>query len=71
MMTPRDVHTGEADDITWKRQETMNAKYDRHPERFVKGQRKLNSLSRGYGSTNLQPFVESQNCLVSIDEFHT
>jgi len=46
MMTPRDVHTGKAEDITRKRQETMNAAYDRHPERFVSGQPKLKPLTR-------------------------
>jgi len=46
MMTPRDVHTNKADDITRERQKTMNAAYDRHPERFVSGQPKLKLLSR-------------------------
>lgn len=46
MMTPRDVHTGNADEILRKRQETMSLAYARHPERFVNGQPKLKPLTR-------------------------
>ena len=46
MMTPKDVHTGNAENVTRKRLETMIAAYARHPERFVSGQPKLKPLAR-------------------------
>jgi len=46
MMTPRDVHTGKAEEIIRKRQETMEAAYTQHPERFVNGQPRLKPLTR-------------------------
>jgi putative transposase len=46
MMTPRDVHTGRADEVLRKRQDMMNRAYACHPERFVKGQPKLKPLAR-------------------------
>ena len=37
MMTPADVHTGRADEVRRKRQAVLDAAYQKHPERFVKG----------------------------------
>lgn len=37
MMTPADVHTGRADEVRSKRQAVLDAAYQKHPERFVKG----------------------------------
>lgn len=37
MMTPADVHAGRADDVRSKRQAVLDAAYQKHPERFVKG----------------------------------
>jgi putative transposase len=38
LMTPAAVHTGLATQITTQRQTTLQAAYEKHPERFVKGQ---------------------------------
>lgn len=46
MLTPKDVHVGQADTIIEQRQDVMNSAYDLHPERFVKGQPKLKRLSK-------------------------
>ncbi len=46
MMTPRDVHIGNAAEIIRKRQAAMDTAYARHPERFVNGQPKLKPLIR-------------------------
>lgn len=37
MMTPADVHTGRAGEVQSKRQAALDAAYQKHPERFVKG----------------------------------
>jgi putative transposase len=37
LLTPQDVHYGRADALTAKRQQVLQAAYDAHPERFVKG----------------------------------
>lgn len=37
MMTPMDVHTGRADEVQSRRQAVLDAAYQKHPERFVKG----------------------------------
>jgi putative transposase len=37
MMTPADVHTGRADEVQSNRQAVLDAAYQKHPERFVKG----------------------------------
>lgn len=37
MMTPADVHAGRADEVRSKRQAVLDAAYQKHPERFVKG----------------------------------
>ena len=37
MMTPDEVHTGKADEVRRKRQAVLDAAYEAHPERFVKG----------------------------------
>ena len=37
MMTPADVHTGNADEVCQKRQVVLAAAHKAHPERFVKG----------------------------------
>jgi putative transposase len=37
MMTPLDVHTGRSDDVRNNRQAVLDAAYQKHPERFVKG----------------------------------
>ena len=37
-MTPAAVHYGEASRLFAERQQTLNAAYAAHPERFVKGQ---------------------------------
>ena len=37
MLTPKNVHTGEAANVLGKRQVVMELAYARHPERFVKG----------------------------------
>jgi len=46
MLTPKDVHIGQADTIIEQRQDVMNSAYELHPERFVKGQPKLKQLSK-------------------------
>ena len=38
MMTPADVHAGRADDRWRQRKQTLLAAYERHPERFVRGE---------------------------------
>jgi putative transposase len=37
LMTPGTVHYGEAQSLTMKRQQTLNAAFQRNPERFVRG----------------------------------
>lgn len=37
MMTPEEVHSGKADEVRRKRQSVLDAAYQKHPERFVKG----------------------------------
>jgi putative transposase len=37
MMTPADVHTGQAEEVQSKRQAVLDAAYQKHPGRFVKG----------------------------------
>jgi putative transposase len=37
LLTPADVHFNRAQAVLQKRQETLRAAYERHPERFVKG----------------------------------
>jgi len=37
MMTPEQVHTGKAGEVQCKRQAVLDAAYQKHPERFVKG----------------------------------
>lgn len=37
MMTPKDVHTGQADEVRRNRQAVLDAAYAAHPERFVNG----------------------------------
>ena len=37
MMTPSEVHIGKADEVRRKRQAVLDAAYEAHPERFVKG----------------------------------
>lgn len=46
MLTPKDVHVGQADEIIAQRQDVMNSAYELHPERFVKGKPKLKRLSK-------------------------
>jgi putative transposase len=38
MMTPADVHAGRADERWQQRKQTLLAAYERHPERFVRGE---------------------------------
>lgn len=38
LMTPATVHYGQAAEVTAKRQAVLTAAYEKHPERFVKGQ---------------------------------
>ena len=38
LMTPAAIHTGQAAQLTTQRQATLQAAYEKHPERFVKGQ---------------------------------
>lgn len=37
LLTPASVHYGKAEQVREKRQEVLQAAYDRHPERFVRG----------------------------------
>ena len=46
MLKPVDVHTGKADEVLAKRQLTLNAAYQSHPERFSKGCPKVPSLAK-------------------------
>lgn len=38
LMTPAAIHTGQAAQLTAQRRATLQAAYEKHPERFVKGQ---------------------------------
>ncbi len=38
LMTPAAIHTGQAAQLTTQRHATLQAAYEKHPERFVKGQ---------------------------------
>ena len=44
MLTPDDVHHGRADRVLAKRQQTLDAAWAAHPERFVRGRPKPRSL---------------------------
>jgi putative transposase len=44
MLTPWQVHSGQADEIIRVRQATMNAAYAAHPERFVNGPPKVRAV---------------------------
>ena len=44
MLTPHDVHYGRASQILDKRERTLRLAWNRHPERFVNGTLKPQSL---------------------------
>ena len=44
MLTPWQVHSGQADEIIRVRQATLDAAYAAHPERFVNGPPKVRAV---------------------------
>jgi putative transposase len=58
LLTPSDVHHGRVEEQTRLRKATLDAAYDAHPERFVRGRSKPLQLATSYINRPSMPFAE-------------
>jgi putative transposase len=58
LLTPSDVHHGRVEEKTKLRKATLDAAYDAHPERFVRGRSKPLQLATSYINRPLNPSAE-------------
>jgi hypothetical protein len=58
LLPPQVVHGGQADEVLAKRQETLNAAYEAHPERFVLGRPHIGQLPKQVGINLARSTVE-------------
>ncbi|NTU84088.1 MAG: transposase, partial [Chloroflexales bacterium] len=60
LLPPAVVHSGQAPEVLAKRQETMNAAYAAHPERFPRGQPQVVQLPKEVGINLPRPVTVAE-----------
>jgi putative transposase len=63
LLTPASVHSGQAEAVLAKRQQTLQEAYVAHPERFVKGRPKPASLPEAVWINPPRPRVEGESAI--------
>jgi putative transposase len=58
LLPPAVVHSGQAEQVLTKRQETLNAAYEAHPERFPRGRPQVGRLPKQVGINLPRPSVD-------------